>query len=201
MKRMPVSGMAVSFGLCGVLAACVSGNQVTQSNSGSGNNVVCQQYSNCDVNPASQNSGSLEASPSSPVESTASSAPPVVATLSGSPTQDVSTSPPLVIVSTTAINHVVVTASVASSTLGVTEIAQVSAPIFASPDIDKVGQTVVGVTYNVSCRIVPSSSQPSSVSDGGWYELSDGYVAANTFDNGMLPNDNPYDPNVPVCNS
>lgn len=81
------------------------------------------------------------------------------------------------------------------------EIAQYKANIFADPDMSAVtGETVVGQRYSTVCRIAPSPEQPGSVKNGGWYHLATGgYVAANTFENGPMPNDNPYDPNVAIC--
>jgi len=87
------------------------------------------------------------------------------------------------------------------------ETAEWSAQIFADPDMSAViGRTAVGNRYLVLCRIPPNPDQPGSVSNGGWYELAGtdrmpdgGTVAANTFDNGRLPNENPNDPRVQPC--
>ncbi|HSW79766.1 MAG TPA: hypothetical protein VLG47_03225 [Candidatus Saccharimonadales bacterium] len=90
----------------------------------------------------------------------------------------------------------------------VSETAEWSAPIFDKLTVGaaKIGKTVAGHSYTVICRIPPNSGQPKSVRKGGWYAVPDkdglhntAWVAANTFENGPMPNDNPYDANVPVC--
>jgi len=77
---------------------------------------------------------------------------------------------------------------------------------------DGVGPTVnKGDVVQVECDVPGTPDMPASLKQGGFYEteelkdaqghLSTGpfYIAANTFENGPMPNNNPVDLNVPKC--
>lgn len=102
-------------------------------------------------------------------------------------------------------NVVPATPNSPNSQAGFPETAEWPAPEFNTLEVGaiKVGKTVAGKSYVVICRIPPNPGQPASVRKGGWYDVRDPsvgngdvWVAANTFNNGQLPNDNPYDPNI-----
>ena len=181
------------------LTACASGgNQATQTVSGSGNNnLICQQYSNCEVNPAVPGGDSTDPPPpATPNEEAGPASTDDAAVTSPPPPQ---TQPA---VPTTPPQQVVVQATQPDDSGGVSETPYDAANIFSTPGMSSIiGRTSLGVTYEVTCRIPPSPSQPSSVADGGWYMLAfdNGYVAANTFQYGSESNGNAYDAAVPVC--
>jgi hypothetical protein len=180
------------------LTACASGgNQANQTVTGSGNNnLICQQYSNCEVNPPATGGDSTDAPPPATSNGDVGAASTDGAAVASQPP------PAQPAVPTTPPQQVVVQATQADASGAVSETPQWTANIFSTSDMGSIiGQTSLGVTYEVRCRIPPSPSQPGSVSDGGWYLLAfdNGYVAANTFQYGSESNGNAYDAAVPVC--